>query len=62
MSTFYDKGCDLSIIQEEKLTIINGEYAKSFIQKGPSNYPSITAWRRNNAAHELGKLVNTFVL
>ncbi|MFT5504475.1 MAG: ketol-acid reductoisomerase, partial [Gammaproteobacteria bacterium] len=57
MSTFYDKGCDLSIIQEEKLTIINGEYAKSFIQKGPSNYPSITAWRRNNAAHELGKLV-----
>ncbi len=33
--------------------IQNGNYAKSFIAEGQSNYPSMTAWRRNNAAHEI---------
>ncbi len=31
--------------------IQNGNYAKQFISEGQSNYPSMTAWRRNNAAH-----------
>ncbi|ODS23911.1 ketol-acid reductoisomerase [Candidatus Endobugula sertula] len=31
--------------------IQNGEYAKKFILEGASNYPSMTAYRRNNAAH-----------
>ncbi|MCP4488239.1 MAG: ketol-acid reductoisomerase [Gammaproteobacteria bacterium] len=31
--------------------IQNGNYAKQFIGEGQSNYPSMTAWRRNNAAH-----------
>ncbi|MCL7461998.1 ketol-acid reductoisomerase [Pseudomonas sp. NW5] len=31
--------------------IQDGEYAKMFIQEGASNYPSMTARRRNNAAH-----------
>ncbi len=29
----------------------NGEYAKMFISEGAHNYPSMTAYRRNNAAH-----------
>ena len=33
--------------------IQNGEYAKMFIQEGSSNYPSMTARRRNNAAHPI---------
>jgi len=33
--------------------IQNGNYAKSFIAEGQSNYPSMTACRRNNAAHEI---------
>ncbi len=33
--------------------IQNGEYAKQFILEGQSNYPSMTAWRRNNAAHPI---------
>ncbi len=33
--------------------IQNGTYAKSFIEEGQSNYPSMTAERRNNAAHEI---------
>ena len=33
--------------------IQNGNYAKSFISEGQSNYPSMTACRRNNAAHEI---------
>ena len=33
--------------------IQNGEYAKQFIAEGASNYPSMTACRRNNAAHEI---------
>jgi len=33
--------------------IQQGEYAKKFILEGQSNYPSMTAWRRNNAAHPI---------
>lgn len=33
--------------------IQNGEYAKMFILEGASNYPSMTAYRRNNAAHPI---------
>lgn len=33
--------------------IQNGEYAKQFILEGQSNYPSMTAHRRNNAAHPI---------
>jgi ketol-acid reductoisomerase len=33
--------------------IQNGHYAKRFIGEGQSNYPEMTARRRNNAAHEI---------
>ena len=33
--------------------IQNGEYAKQFVLEGQSNYPSMTANRRNNAAHPI---------
>lgn len=33
--------------------IQNGNYAKKFIQEGQSNYPEMTAFRRNNAAHQI---------
>jgi len=33
--------------------IQDGEYAKQFIAEGQLNYPSMTARRRNNAAHEI---------
>ncbi|CAM3460404.1 ketol-acid reductoisomerase [Parendozoicomonas haliclonae] len=33
--------------------IQNGEYAKQFIAEGAMNYPSMTARRRNNAAHPI---------
>ena len=33
--------------------IQNGEYAKRFISEGQSNYPEMTARRRNNAAHQI---------
>ena len=33
--------------------IQNGEYAKRFIAEGASNYPSMTAYRRLNAAHPI---------
>jgi len=33
--------------------IQNGEYAKRFILEGQSNYPEMTARRRNNAAHPI---------
>lgn len=36
--------------------IQQGEYAKNFILEGQSNYPSMTAWRRNNAAHPIEKV------
>jgi ketol-acid reductoisomerase len=36
--------------------IQNGEYAKKFISEGAFNYPSMTAYRRNNAAHPIEKV------
>ncbi len=33
--------------------IQNGHYAKRFIMEGQTNYPEMTAWRRNNAAHPI---------
>lgn len=33
--------------------IQNGEYAKKFILEGQTNYPEMTAHRRNNAAHPI---------
>jgi ketol-acid reductoisomerase len=33
--------------------IQDGEYAKKFISEGAANYPSMTAYRRNNAAHPI---------
>ncbi len=33
--------------------IQNGSYAKQFIAEGAANYPSMTAERRNHAAHEI---------
>jgi ketol-acid reductoisomerase len=38
-------------MKEALANIQNGEYAKKFILEGQSNYPEMTAWRRNNAAH-----------
>ena len=36
--------------------IQDGEYAKMFISEGAMNYPSMTAFRRNNAAHPIEKV------
>ncbi len=36
--------------------IQDGEYAKMFITEGATNYPSMTAYRRNNAAHGIEKV------
>ncbi|KEI69776.1 ketol-acid reductoisomerase [Endozoicomonas elysicola] len=36
--------------------IQNGEYAKKFISEGALNYPSMTAYRRNNSAHPIEKV------
>ena len=36
--------------------IQDGEYAKMFISEGALNYPSMTAYRRNNAAHPIEKV------
>ncbi len=36
--------------------IQNGEYAKMFVTEGAMNYPSMTANRRNNAAHPIEKV------
>jgi len=33
--------------------IQDGDYAKKFIAEGASNYPMMTAWRRNNASHPI---------
>ena len=33
--------------------IQNGEYAKMFVAEGAHNYPSMAAYRRNNAAHPI---------
>jgi len=40
-------------MREALTNIQNGEYAKKFILEGMANYPEMTAWRRNNAAHEI---------
>ncbi|MBF0470618.1 MAG: ketol-acid reductoisomerase [Gammaproteobacteria bacterium] len=40
-------------MKEALANIQNGEYAKKFILEGQSNYPEMTAMRRNNAAHEI---------
>jgi len=36
--------------------IQDGEYAKMFISEGATNYPSMTARRRNNAAHPIEQI------
>lgn len=40
-------------MREALQNIQNGNYAKKFIQEGASNYPEMTAVRRNNAAHPI---------
>lgn len=40
-------------MREALKNIQNGEYAKQFIVEGASNYPSMTAYRRNNAVHPI---------
>ena len=40
-------------MREALKNIQNGEYAKQFIAEGALNYPSMTANRRNNAAHPI---------
>ena len=40
-------------MREALHNIQTGEYAKRFIQEGDTNYPSMTANRRRNAAHEI---------
>ncbi len=40
-------------MREALHNIQTGEYAKRFIQEGDTNYPSMTAHRRRNAAHEI---------
>jgi len=40
-------------MREALENIQNGEYAKRFILEGQSNYPEMTAHRRNNAAHPI---------
>jgi len=40
-------------MKEALHNIQTGEYAKKFILEGSSNYPEMTAHRRNNAAHEI---------
>ena len=42
-------------MREALENIQNGEYAKRFILEGMSNYPEMTAHRRNNAAHPIEK-------
>ncbi len=40
-------------MREALKNIQNGEYAKKFILEGMTNYPEMTARRRNNAAHPI---------
>ncbi len=40
-------------MREALKRIQTGEYAKAFISEGALGYPSMTAWRRNNAAHPI---------
>ena len=42
-------------MKEALKNIQNGEYAKRFVLEGASNYPEMTAHRRNNAAHPIEK-------
>ncbi|MFK0570614.1 ketol-acid reductoisomerase [Endozoicomonas sp.] len=43
-------------MRETLKDIQNGEYAKKFISEGALNYPSMTAYRRNNAEHPIEKV------
>ena len=43
-------------MREALKEIQNGEYAKKFIAEGAHNYPSMTAYRRNNAALPIEKV------
>lgn len=43
-------------MREALTNIQNGEYAKRFVLEGQANYPEMTAWRRNNAAHDIEKV------
>jgi ketol-acid reductoisomerase len=40
-------------MREALRNIQNGDYAKKFILEGMTNYPEMTARRRNNAAHQI---------
>jgi ketol-acid reductoisomerase len=40
-------------MREALARIQSGDYAKAFISEGATNYPSMTARRRQNAAHEI---------
>ena len=40
-------------MKEALKRIQNGDYAKEFVVEGQTNYPSMTARRRNNAAHPI---------
>jgi len=40
-------------MKEALKRIQDGDYAKDFILEGRANYPKMTAWRRNNAAHPI---------
>jgi len=40
-------------MREALKNIQNGDYAKKFILEGQTNYPEMTARRRNNAAHQI---------
>ena len=40
-------------MKEALRNIQTGEYAKAFIQEGAADYPSMTAYRRLNAAHDV---------
>ncbi len=42
-----------SAMRQALQRIQNGEYAKMFISEGLSNYPSMTAYRRNTALHPI---------
>ncbi len=43
-------------MREALKNIQNGNYAKRFVLEGQSNYPEMTACRRNNAAHPIEKV------
>ena len=45
-------------MREALKNIQNGEYARQFISEGALNYPSMTAYRRNTAAHPVEQVGN----